>query len=231
MQRLVLVRHGQSQWNLENRFTGWVDAPLTDKGVAEAVQAGKQIKDNQFQFKKAYTSYLQRAIRTLWMILDECDQTWIPVDKHWRLNERHYGGLQGLNKQETREKYGDEQVFQWRRSYATPPPEASGPLQEAQIQDRRYQDIPKDQFPKGEALKQCLERVQPYWQEVILPDLKQGGDFLVAAHGNSLRALVKILTGMGEEEITQFEFETGVPLVCELTEDYKIKQMTWLKGE
>ncbi len=229
MQKLVLVRHGQSQWNLENRFTGWVDAPLTEKGKQEAANAGELLKQQNFQFQKAYTSYLQRAIHTLWSILEVTNQPWIPVDKHWRLNERHYGGLQGLNKQETRDKYGEDQVFEWRRSYATLPPEATGPFQEEQLNDRRYQDIPKAEFPKGEALKHCLERVQPYWDQHIKNDLKSGGDFLIAAHGNSLRALVKLLTGMSEDEITKFEFATGVPLICELDSDFKIKEMNWLK--
>ncbi len=229
MQKLVLVRHGQSQWNLENRFTGWVDAPLTEKGMEEARKAGQLLKSQNFSFEKAFTSYLQRAIKTLWLILEESEQTWIPVEKDWRLNERHYGGLQGLNKQETREKYGDEQVFEWRRSYATPPPEATGPLQDAQMQDRRYKEILKDDFPKAEALKQCLDRVQPYWDTRIKREFALGGDFLIAAHGNSLRALVKLLTDMGEEEITQFEFATGVPLVCEMTPDFKIAEMNWLK--
>ncbi len=229
MQKLVLVRHGQSQWNLENRFTGWVDAPLTEKGEQEALRAGELIKDSGLLFSRAYTSYLQRAILTLWSILQVSDQMWIPVAKHWRLNERHYGGLQGLNKQETKDKYGEEQVFQWRRSYATLPPEASGEFQEQQLKDRRYQEIPAAEFPKGEGLKQTLDRVQPYWEQTIVKDLKGGGDVLIAAHGNSLRALVKLLTDMDETEITKFEFATGVPLVCELSSDFKISQMDWLK--
>lgn len=229
MQKLVLVRHGQSQWNLENRFTGWVDTPLTAKGKEEAHAAGVLIKNVGFQFDRAYTSYLQRAIRTLWTILEVSEQTWIPVEKHWRLNERHYGGLQGLNKQETRDKYGDEKVFEWRRSYATLPPEAFGPLQEEQLNDRRYQSISKKDFPKGEALKQTLERVEPYWTQTILPQAQKGGDILIAAHGNSLRALVKLLGKMDETEITEFEFETGVPLVCSLNDQYEIAKMEWLK--
>ena len=152
---------------------------------------------------------------------------WIPVEKSWRLNERHYGGLQGLNKQETKDKFGEDQVFQWRRSYATLPPKAEGPLQEEQEKDRRYKEV-KD-FPKGEALKHCLDRVQPYWENNILSDLKRGGDFLISAHGNSLRALVKLLTGMGEDEITGFEFETGVPLVCELDDQFMIQKKEWLQ--
>lgn len=230
MQKLVLVRHGQSQWNLENRFTGWVDSPLTAKGKAEAHEAGERIKNAGFQFTKAYTSYLQRAICTLGIILEVSEQTWIPVEKHWRLNERHYGGLQGLNKQETRDKYGDEKVFEWRRSYAILPPEASGPFQEEQLNDRRYKEIPKKDFPKGEALKQTLERVEPYWTNTILPQVQKGGDVLIAAHGNSLRALVKLLTGMDENAITQFEFETGVPLVCELDGNFKISKKSWLES-
>lgn len=229
MQKLVLVRHGQSQWNLENRFTGWVDAPLTEQGELEAVRAGQLIKQNNLKFERAYTSYLQRAICTMWSILEESDQVWIPVEKHWRLNERHYGGLQGLNKQETKDKFGEDQVFEWRRSYATPPPVAEGPHQEEQLNDRRYADIPKEEFPQGEALKQTLERVEPYWQKTIQPEFAKGGDVLIAAHGNSLRALVKILTGMDETEITKFEFATGVPLVCEMSSEFKISKMDWLK--
>jgi 2,3-bisphosphoglycerate-dependent phosphoglycerate mutase len=229
MQKLVLVRHGQSQWNLENRFTGWVDSPLTEKGLKEASQAGKLIKNNNFQFEKAYSSYLKRAIKTLWTILEESDQSWIPVEKDWRLNERHYGGLQGLNKQETKDKFGDDKVFEWRRSYATPPPPAQGEYQEEQLKDRRYKNIPPLEFPKGEALKNTLERVTPFWEKNIKKDMKQGGDFLIVAHGNSLRALVKILTGMSDKEITEFEFETGVPLLCELKSDFKIQKMDWLK--
>lgn len=228
MQRLILVRHGQSQWNLENRFTGWVDAPLTDKGRAEAQAAGQKILQAGFLFERAYTSYLQRAIHTLWSILSESGQSWIPVHKDWHLNERHYGGLQGLNKQETKDKFGEDQVFEWRRSYATPPPEGHGDLQEQQLNDRRYQAIDRDLFPKGEALKHTLERVEPYWNEHILPQVKSGGDTLIVAHGNSLRALIKLLTGMSEDDITGFEFSTGVPLVCELDNHFKIAKQNWL---
>ena len=228
MAQLILVRHGQSQWNLENRFTGWVDAPLTEKGIAEARTAGKKLLDSGIKFDFAYTSYLQRAIRTLWCILEESSQTWVPVEKHWRLNERHYGGLQGLNKQETREKFGEEQVFEWRRSYKTPPPEASGDLQEQQLNDRRYQGIPKDQFPTAEALYHCLLRVEPYWQKVMLPMVQKKSVVLVTAHGNSLRALIKLLTDMDEQEITKFEFATGAPLICELDSQFKIASKDWL---
>lgn len=231
MSQLVLVRHGQSQWNLENRFTGWVDVPLTEKGEQEAQAAGQILKNNHLQFDWAYTSFLQRAIHTLWSILKETEQSWIPVQKDWRLNERHYGGLQGLNKQETRDKFGDNQVFEWRRSYSVAPPAATGPLQEAQIKDRRYAALGK-QLPKGEALKHTLERVQPYWESHIKASLQKGSDasVLVVAHGNSLRALVKILTQMSEEEITSFEFETGVPLHMNLAPDFTVKSMDWLKS-
>ncbi len=231
VQKLVLLRHGQSQWNLENRFTGWVDTPLTALGRQEAQRAGQLLAQSGIQFERAYTSYLQRAICTLWIVLEEIQQTWIPVVKHWRLNERHYGGLQGLNKQETRDQYGDEKVFQWRRSYATLPPPATGPLQEQQMKDPRYKDIKPEDFPKAEALKHTFDRVEPYWNDEILPQIKKGGDTLIVAHGNSLRALFKLLSGMDNEAITQFEFETGVPLVCELTSDYKIKNHHWLKAE
>ena len=231
MSQLVLVRHGQSQWNLENRFTGWVDVPLTSKGEQEAQAAGQILKKHNLQFDCAYTSYLQRAIRTLNFILEGTEQSWIPVFKDWRLNERHYGGLQGLNKQETRDKYGDDQVFEWRRSYSVAPPEASGPLQEAQMKDRRYAGL-GDKLPKGEALKHTLERVQPYWESQIKASLQKSPDssVLVVAHGNSLRALVKILTKMSEEEITSFEFETGVPLLIKLGPDLSVTSQEWLKS-
>ncbi|MEM7646364.1 MAG: 2,3-diphosphoglycerate-dependent phosphoglycerate mutase [Pseudomonadota bacterium] len=229
MKKLTLVRHGQSQWNLENRFTGWVDAPLTEKGMEEAQAAGQKILAAGLSFDFAFTSVLQRAIRTLWFILQESDQVWVPVEKHWRLNERHYGGLQGLNKQETRDKYGDEQVFQWRRSYKTPPPPASGEFQDQQLKDRRYSQIDPKDFPSGEALFHTLERVKPYWIDQMLPVIQSSQSVLVAAHGNSLRALVKLLTDMSDDEITKFEFATGVPLVCELDDQFKVASMDWLR--
>jgi 2,3-bisphosphoglycerate-dependent phosphoglycerate mutase len=228
--QLVLVRHGQSQWNLENRFTGWVDVPLTAKGEEEAMRAGRLLLAQSFSFDRAYTSYLQRAIHTLWHILKVTDQSWLPVDKHWRLNERHYGGLQGLNKQETKDKFGEDQVFQWRRSYDLPPPPASGSLQEEQMGDRRYQEIDPAQFPQAEALKHTLERVEPYWQSQLVPQIQSGERLLVVAHGNSLRALVKLITQMSDQDITQFEFETGCPLVMDLNSQLELKSMDWLKG-
>lgn len=210
---LVLVRHGQSQWNLKNQFTGWVDVPLTENGVQEAQRAGQLLQD--YQFDVVHTSYLQRAIKTMWMILEQSEQMWLPVHKSWRLNERHYGGLQGLNKQETKEKHGEEQVKIWRRSFSTKPPEGSGPLQQTQLEDRRY---PEGTVPCAESLKETLERVVPYWKQEIQPQLKAGKSVLVVAHGNSLRALVMHLSGMSEEEIVKFEFKTGVPLVTKLND-------------
>lgn len=220
---LVLVRHGQSEWNLQNRFTGWVDVDLTDKGKEEAIRAGKILKHRGFEFDQVYTSYLRRAIKTTWLVLGELSQEWLPTAKAWELNERHYGALQGLNKKETAEKYGDEKVHQWRRSYATLPP----PLENDELaQDRRYKGIT---LPKGEALKQTVDRVIPYWTKNIEPQIAADKNVLVVAHGNSLRALVKHLSGMTDDEIISFEFETAVPLVCELNKQNKIVKKEFLK--
>lgn len=221
---LVLVRHGQSEWNLENRFTGWVDVSLTDLGIEEAQKAGKALRKAGLSFDVAYTSFLKRAIKTCNIALDEADQLWIPVEKTWRLNERHYGALQGLNKAETAAKYGDEQVKLWRRSYDVLPP--VGGDNSALEKDRRYQGIT---LPQGEALKQTVDRVLPYWQEKIVPQLKAGKNVIVFAHGNSLRALVKYISGMNEQEIVGFEFETGVPLICEMDKDLKLTSKNFLK--
>lgn len=221
---LALVRHGQSAWNLENRFTGWVDVALTDKGIAEAVNAGRTLKENGFQFDVCFTSVLKRAIRTSWIILDEMDQQWLPQYKSWRLNERHYGGLQGLNKKETAEKYGDEQVKIWRRSYDTPPPQG---VDESLKGDRRYAGLT---LPQGESLKNTVDRVVPYWTSDIEPRVAKGENVLVVAHGNSLRGLVKHLTGMSNTEIVEFEFETGVPLLCDIGVDSKLKSYKFLKS-
>ncbi len=222
---LTLVRHGQSAWNLENRFTGWVDVSLTDKGVQEAQNAGKILKSNGLQFDVCYTSVLKRAIRTSWIILEEMDQMWIPQYKSWRLNERHYGGLQGLNKTETAEKYGEEQVKIWRRSYDIPPPQG-GDASEMK-NDRRYKDIV---IPPGESLKNTVDRVVPYWTSDIASRIANKENVLIVAHGNSLRGLVKHLTGMTDSEIVQFEFETGVPLVCDMDSSGKLKSYKFLKG-
>lgn len=217
--KLVLCRHGQSDWNLKNLFTGWTDVDLTEKGIAEAVAAGKLLKDLGYEFDIAYTSVLQRAIRTLWIMLDEMDRIWIPVIRDWRLNERHYGALQGLNKAETAAKYGDEQVHIWRRSYDVPPPALDADDERHPSHDVRYAGI--DNLPATESLATTLERVAPYWENVIAPDLKAGKNVLIAAHGNSLRALVKMLDEVSDEEITGFNIPTGVPLAYELDEQLK----------
>jgi len=217
--KLMLVRHGQSDWNLKNLFTGWTDVDLTEKGVQEAVDAGKLLAGLDYKFDIAYTSVLKRAIRTLWIMLDEMDRMWMPVVRDWRLNERHYGALQGLNKAETSAKYGDEQVHIWRRSYATPPPEIEPGDDRHPAQDPRYAGIPG--LPATESLATTLQRVQPCWEDLIAPDLKCGKNVLIAAHGNSLRALVKMLDDVSEDEITGFNIPTGIPLAYELDAELK----------
>ena len=217
--KLVLCRHGQSEWNLKNLFTGWVDVDLTDKGVQEATEAGRLLRGLDYEFDIAYTSVLKRAIRTLWIVMDELDRMWLPVVRDWRLNERHYGALQGLNKAETSAKYGDEQVHIWRRSYATPPPPMDADDDGHPTRDPRYAGI--DNLPDSESLATTLERVTPCWQERVVPDLKAGRNVLISAHGNSLRALVKMLDNVSEEEITGFNIPTGVPLEYTLDDDLK----------
>jgi 2,3-bisphosphoglycerate-dependent phosphoglycerate mutase len=215
--KLVLCRHGQSDWNLKNLFTGWTDVDLTDKGVQEAIDAGRALRDLDYEFDIAFTSVLKRAIRTLWIMLDELDRMWIPVVRDWRLNERHYGALQGLNKAETSARYGDEQVHIWRRSYAEPPPPLEDGDDRHPSHDRRYEGIAD--LPATESLATTLDRVLPCWKELIVPELKSGKNVLIAAHGNSLRALVKMLDAVPEDEITQFNIPTGIPLVYELDAD------------
>jgi 2,3-bisphosphoglycerate-dependent phosphoglycerate mutase len=212
--KLVLCRHGQSDWNLKNLFTGWTDVDLTEKGIDEAVAAGKLLKELDYDIDIAYTSVLQRAIRTLWIMLDEMDRMWIPVIRDWRLNERHYGALQGLNKAETAAKYGDDQVHIWRRSYDIPPPDLDADDERHPAHDPRYAGI--ENLPSTESLATTLERVAPYWEDVIAPDLRAGKNVLIAAHGNSLRALVKMLDGISDDEITEFNIPTGVPIAYEL---------------
>lgn len=215
--KLVLCRHGQSVWNLENLFTGWTDVDLTEQGLQEARNAGRQLSELGLSFDIAFTSVLKRAIRTLWLIMDEMDLMWIPVERTWRLNERHYGALQGLNKAETTAKHGADQVHIWRRSYDIPPP----PLEETDQQhprfDHKYAGI--DNLPATESLKMTLERVQPYWQDRIAPELAAGKNVLIAAHGNSLRALVKMLDDISDTDITEFNIPTGVPILYELDEN------------
>lgn len=219
--KLVLVRHGQSIWNKENRFTGWKDVELTEQGQGEAKAAGELLKEAGFEFDVAYTSVLKRAIRTLWHILEVMDQMWIPVLRHWRLNERHYGDLQGLNKAETAQKFGDEQVHIWRRSYDTPPPpmEKTDPRFVGNF--RMYRQVPAEDQPLSECLKDTVERFVPYFDAEIAPEIKAGKQVLIVAHGNSLRALVKHLEGISDEEITQLNIPTGVPMVYELDDELK----------
>lgn len=216
MYTLVLLRHGESSWNRENRFTGWTDVDLSEKGVAEAHEAARLLEEGGFAFDVAYTSVLKRAIRTLWIVLDDMDLMWLPVKRSWRLNERHYGALQGLNKAETAAKYGDDQVFVWRRSYATPPPalEADDPRNPAN--DRRYADLAPEELPLTECLKDTVSRFLPYWHDEIAPAILEGKRVLIAAHGNSLRALVKHLDNISDEEISDLNIPTGIPLVYEL---------------
>jgi len=216
--KLVLVRHGQSIWNLENLFTGWTDVDLTELGRAEAADAGRLLKREGFTFDVAYTSVLKRAIRTLWIVLDEMDLMWIPVVRSWRLNERHYGALQGLNKAETVEEYGEEQVKVWRRSYDVPPPPLAGDDPRHPGFDPRYASLGREELPSTESLKNTLERVKPYWDSTLAPALRSGKNVLVVAHGNSLRAMVKMLDGMSDEEIVGFNIPTGVPILYELDE-------------
>lgn len=219
--KLVLIRHGESQWNQENRFTGWADVPLSAKGIEEAKQGGQLLKDAGFTFDIAYTSRLKRAIKTLWLALEELDLMWIPVVRSWRLNERHYGALQGLNKAETAKKYGDEQVLIWRRSFDTLPPLLEEDSEYYPGNDPRYQDLEPSQWPKAESLKTTIDRVLPYWEDVIAPDLKAGKKVLIAAHGNSIRALVKYLDNISEDDIVGLNIPTGVPLVYEFDENLK----------
>lgn len=221
MHKLVLIRHGESTWNLENRFTGWTDVDLTPLGLEQAVSAGRLLKAEGYDFDLCYTSVLKRATRTLWHVLDEMDRTWLPVVHSWHLNERHYGALQGLNKAETAKKYGDEQVLVWRRSYDTPPPalEENDPRWERQ--DRRYAKLGDAEMPRTECLKDTVTRVLPFWKESMAPALKQGKRVLVAAHGNSMRALVKYLDGISDQDIVGLNIPNGIPLVYELDTDLK----------
>lgn len=216
MYRLVLLRHGQSTWNLENRFTGWVDVDLSEQGVREAKNAAKLLKEAGVSFDYTLTSVLKRAIRTLWIVMDEMDLMWVPVQRSWRLNERHYGALQGLNKQETAEKYGAEQVLAWRRSYDIPPPELEPDDPRHPKSDPRYQELDSRLLPASESLKATLQRTIPFWQDAIVPNIRNGKSVLIAAHGNSLRALVKYLDGIFDQDIVGLNIPTGFPLVYEL---------------
>lgn len=219
--KLVLLRHGESVWNQENRFTGWTDVDLSDKGIKEATAAGKLLRDEGYTFDLAFTSVLKRAIRTLWITLDQMDLMWIPVIRDWRLNERHYGSLQGLNKSETAELHGEDQVLVWRRSYDICPPELEKDDDRFPGKDPRYKNLSQSQLPTTESLATTVERFVPYWESTIVPEIKSGKNVLIAAHGNSLRALVKHLDNVSNEEIVKLNIPTAIPLVYELDDELK----------
>ncbi len=221
MHKLVLLRHGQSTWNATNRFTGWTDVDLTPKGVAEAESSAALLLDGGYDFDVCYTSVLKRAIRTLWIVLDKMDRMWLPVHRHWRLNERHYGGLQGLNKAETAAKHGDDQVLIWRRSYSTPPPPLDDNDERNPKRDPRYAALTPEEIPESESLSDTVDRFLPYWHETLAPAIRSGRRILIAAHGNSLRALVKYLDQVSEEKIVGLNIPTGIPLVYELDDELR----------
>ena len=221
MPTLVLLRHGESEWNKENRFTGWVDVDLSEKGRQEAIAAGQLLKAHGFTFDRAFSSVLKRAMRTLWMVQDEMDLLWLPVERSWRLNERHYGALQGLNKAETAAKHGEAQVKVWRRSYDIPPPALTVDDPQYPGRDRRYAQLTPAELPLTECLKDTVERFLPYWHEAIAPAIRRGERVIIAAHGNSLRALVKYLDGISDEDIVELNIPTGMPLVYELDADLR----------
>ena len=219
--KLILLRHGESEWNSKNLFTGWVDVDLNERGIGEAIRGGELLAEQNLLPDKLHTSLLRRAIHTAYLALDRCDRHWIPVQRSWRLNERHYGGLQGLNKAETLEKYGEEQFMAWRRSYDVPPPVLDQDAEYSQWNDPRYADIPVAERPQTECLKDVVARMLPYWESAIKPDLATGQTVLVTAHGNSLRALVKHLDRIGDADIAALNIPTGIPLLYELDEDYR----------
>lgn len=222
MKKVVLIRHGQSTWNNENKFTGWTDVDLTEQGKKEAAKGGVLLKEKGFSFDKAYTSYLKRAVKTLNIVLDEMDLDWIPVEKTWRLNEKHYGMLQGLNKAETAEKYGDDQVLIWRRSFDVPPTPLEEKDERSPFMDKRYDKVDRKELPLTESLKDTVERILPYWENEILASLKDNNEILVAAHGNSLRGIVMHLKNISEENIVSLNLPTGVPYVFEFDDDLNV---------
>jgi 2,3-bisphosphoglycerate-dependent phosphoglycerate mutase len=228
MHTLVLLRHGESLWNKENRFTGWTDVDLSERGIEEAKEAGRLLKEQGYTFDVAFTSVLKRAIRTLWIVLDEMDLMWIPVHRDWRLNERHYGGLQGLNKVQTSEKFGEEQVKIWRRSYDIRPPTLDKSDPRSPSKDRRYQDLPRSEIPLTECLKDTVARFLPCWHEKIAPAVNSGKRVIIAAHGNSLRALVKYLDSIPEAVIPGLNIPTGIPLIYELDDELKPLRSSYL---
>jgi 2,3-bisphosphoglycerate-dependent phosphoglycerate mutase len=221
MHKLVLLRHGESVWNKENRFSGWKDVDLTEKGVGEAREGGRLLREGGFEFDIAFTSVLKRAIKTLWIVLEEMDRMWIPIHNSWRLNERHYGALQGLNKAETAQKFGEAQVKIWRRAYDTPPPALTEDDPRLETDNPRYSDIPKSEFPRTECLKDTVARFLPYWKESIAPTIRSGKRTIIAAHGNSLRALVKYLDNLSDVEVVELNIPTGQPLIYELDDSLR----------
>ena len=229
MKKLVLIRHGQSVWNLDNRFTGWMDVDLSDRGVKEARNAGRTLREKGFRFDLVMTSFLKRSIRTLWLIQEELDQMYLPVHTDWRLNERHYGALQGLNKQETAEKHGAEQVLKWRRGYAVRPPALAEDDSTHPSADPRYNGFTN--LPASESLADTLVRVQQWWDEILVPELRRGQRVLIVEHGNSLRAMVKFLDGMSEDEVLQLNIPTGIPMVYEFQDDLAVKGCSYLVDE
>ena len=231
MKKLVIIRHGQSEWNLENRFTGWADVNLTPQGLEEAKKAGETLKNAGFQFGLAYTSYLKRAIKTLWLLLEEMDQMSIPIYNSWRLNEKHYGTLTGLNKAETAEKYGEDQVKLWRRGFAVAPPALATTDPLHPCNDPKYKQVDPALLPGTESLKDTIERIMPYWNEVILPSFSHHDEILIAAHGNSLRGIVMHLKNLTEEEILEVNIPTGIPYVFELNDELKLQKDYYLANE
>ena len=229
--KLVLLRHGESQWNKENRFTGWTDVDLTKNGIKEAKNAGQLLKKEGYTFDIAYTSVLKRAIHTLWNVLDEMDLAWIPVFRSWRLNEKSYGALQGLNKAETAQKYGEEQVLKWRRSYDIRPPELELSNERHPVNENIYKKIDKELLPATECLKDTVERFLPYWNKIIKPTILKKQKVLIVAHGNSLRALVRYLDNLSDDEILKVNIPTGIPLVYDLNENFKVKAKYYLGNE
>lgn len=221
MYKIVLMRHGESTWNLENRFTGWADVDLTEKGCAEAKRAGVLLREAGFTFDLAYSSMLKRAIRTLWITLDEMDLMWIPIVCDWHLNERHYGALQGMNKAETAEKYGQDKVHQWRRSFDIPPSPLAADDERTSYNDPRYASLKREEIPLGECLKDTVERVAPYWTDTIAPQIRAGRNIIISAHGNSLRALIKMLDNISDQDIITLNIPNGRPIVYELDADLK----------
>ncbi|HAF30903.1 MAG TPA: 2,3-diphosphoglycerate-dependent phosphoglycerate mutase [Bacteroidales bacterium] len=228
MYKLTLLRHGESEWNKENLFIGWTDVPLSEKGIQEAKKAGLKLMENGFQFDLAFVSYLKRALHTLWIILDVLDELWIPWEKNWRLNERHYGALQGLNKKEMSEKYGDKQVHEWRRGYSTKPPLLERNDKRFPGNQRMYKSLKENELPLGESLEDTVHRFIPYWTNTIVPEIKKGKQIIISAHGNSLRALIKHLDSISDDDISSVEIPTGKPLIYELNENMKPEKEYYL---